>query len=654
MMETTSRTGGRISGANWLSTLSSRVDSQAVAIWLLGFLLVVYLGLNGGGFEPVVRDQLGIAVWWGVILGLAVGALPLRSLRRSAWIALAALAAYVAWVALSASWSDSVDRSFADLGRVTTYLGIFALALALRGSKGARRMINAVAAGIFVIAAIGLLSRLHPAWFPEARESVAFLAVNRSRLSYPVEYWNGLAVLCAMGIPLLLYVAGAGQRIVSRSLATAALPWLALTLYFTFSRGGVLAAAVGLLVLIALAEDRVALGANVLLGAVGSAILIIAAQQRDAVANGLSEVVAHHQGNEMLAMTVVVCGGVGLLAAALAIWLRDGQRPAWTRPSRRTTLLFVSAVASVCLVALVVVLASGKAAHAWSEFKESPTAGTGSGRLQSLSSNGRIPYWTSALDEFSAHPLVGGGSGSFEAWWAQHRQRGGGFVQDAHSLYLETLGELGIVGLVLILFFIGWVLYVGVRTYIGASRSRRSQLAAALAGCATFIVAAAFDWLWELPVVPVAFLLLASVLVSAGSRSRTGSAPPAWRLAGVVAGLAALVAIAIPLSAASSIEQSQAAVRKGELARALGQAEDAVRVEPFAAAPRLQKALVLEEQNELAGARVAALAAVRREPAEWRAWVVLSRLQAKLGEVNPAIASYRKAKMLNPESLLFK
>jgi hypothetical protein len=52
---------------------SARFDPQAVAIWLLGFGLVVFLGLNGGGYDPVVRNQLGIAIWWGVLLGLAVG-----------------------------------------------------------------------------------------------------------------------------------------------------------------------------------------------------------------------------------------------------------------------------------------------------------------------------------------------------------------------------------------------------------------------------------------------------------------------------------------------------------------------------------------------------------------------------------------------------
>src|ERR1700742_3955516 len=105
----------RLSSSAQLQALAAKVDFQAIAVWLLGFLLVVYLGLNGGGYDPVVRDQVGIAIWWGVLLGLAVGALPLRRLGRAAWIALAALAAYVAWVALSATWSSTVDGTFADL-----------------------------------------------------------------------------------------------------------------------------------------------------------------------------------------------------------------------------------------------------------------------------------------------------------------------------------------------------------------------------------------------------------------------------------------------------------------------------------------------------------------------------------------------------------
>jgi hypothetical protein len=644
----------RLSFPAQLQALIAKVDFQAVAVWLLGFLLVVYLGLNGGGYEPVVRDQIGIAVWWGVLLGLAVGALPLRKPRRNAWVALGAFGAYVAWVALSATWSSTVDGSFADLGRVTTYLGIFALALALRGSRGTRRMIGALGAGIFVLVAVGLLSRLHPAWFPDARETVSLLSANRSRLSYPLGYWNGMGALVAIGLPLVLYLAASAKHILTQALAAAALPAMGLTLYFTFSRGGVAAAVVGLLVFVVFANDRILKGATMLIAAIGSAILMLGAHQRGALDEGLSNQLAHHQGNELLAMTIVVCAGVGLLQAGLAIYLRNGVRPAWTRPPRRASMVGVGSVLVIVAVAAIGLLASGKVSHAWHEFKESGGTGTGTARLQSFSSNGRVPYWEAALHEFKADPIVGGGSGSYEVWWAQHRGEKGGFVRDAHSLYLEALAELGIVGLVLILFFFGWILWVGVRSYLSASRSRRTQLAAALAGVVAFCFGAAYDWLWELPVLPIAFLLLASVLVSVGSRERSRPTPIVGRVVGGLVAIVAMVAIAIPLAAASGIQQSQAAARSGDLSQALTAAEDAIRIEPFAAPPRLQKALVLEEQGRLGPAEVAALGAVHREPQEWRSWVVLSRLQAEQGNATEALASYRKAKMLNPRSSLFR
>jgi O-Antigen ligase len=462
-----------------------------------------------------------------------------------------------------------------------------------------------------------------------------------------------MGAMVAIGLPLVLYLACSARYLLTRALAAAALPAMGLTLYFTFSRGGVVAAAAGLIVFVALANDRVVKGTTMLIAAVGSAILMVGAHQRGALDEGLPNQLAHHQGNELLAMTIVVCAGVGLLQAGLAIYLRDGERPAWTRPSRRASLVAVGTALLIVAVAAVGLLASGKVSHAWHEFKLGGGTGQGAGRLQSFSSNGRVPYWEAALHEFSAHPIVGGGSGSFEVWWAQHRGDKGGFVKDAHSLYLEALAELGVVGLVLILFFFGWVFWVGLRTYLQASRSRRTQLAAALAGIAAFCFGAAYDWLWELPVLPIAFLLLASVLVTAGARERRRPLPVARRVVGCIVAVAAMVAIAIPLSATSSVQQSQAAARSGDLSQALSEADDAVRVEPFAAPPRIQKALVLEEQGRLAGAEAAALGAVHREPQEWRSWVILSRLQAEQGKSAKALASYRKAKMLNPRSSLF-
>ena len=645
-------TSAAIAAARRPRALLERLDLQALAVWLLGFGLVVYLALSGGGYDPIVRNQLGLVVWWGMLLGLAVGALPLGRLRYGSWIALGLLAAYVAWVALSFIWSDVPASTVADLGRVVTYLGVFALALAIRAPRGARRMVGALGAAIAVVAALALLSRLHPAWFPDAGETVAFLPVARGRLAYPLGYWNGVASLTAIGLPLLLYLACSARHLATRAFAAAALPAMALTIYFTFSRGGTLAAIVAVALFLALAHDRLPKAATALLAAAGAAILIAAAGQRDALDTGLAGPLARRQGDELLMMTLVVCGAVGLLQAALATAGRRAARPAWSRPSRRLSLALLGAVLAVLVAGGLAAGGAGKAADAWREFRQAKSVGAGSARLGSLSSNGRWPFWRSTLKQDEQAPLLGQGSGSFEAWWAGHGS--GGFVCDAHSLYFETLGELGIVGLALIVAFLGWVLVAGTRRWARAARRRRTQLAAALAGCAAFCLGAAFDWLWELAVIPIAFLLLASVLVSAGERPRRRPLPLPARLAGGALALAATVAIAIPLSAAASLQSSRAAAGEGDYAAALRDATDARRVEPYAAAPRLQQGLALEAQGRLAAAEAEVRGAVRREPVEWRAWTILSRIQAERGRAAAALASYRRAKSLNPNSMLFR
>ena len=631
--------------------LLERLDLQALAVWLLGFVLVVYLALSGGGYDPIVRDQLGIAVWWGLLLGLAVGALPLGRLRNGSRVALGLLAAYVVWVGLSLAWSDVPESTVEDLGRVVTYLGVFALALSIRGPRGARLMIGALGAAIAVVAVVALLSRLHPAWFPQAGETVAFIVKSRARLAYPLGYWNGVASLAAIGLPLLLYLACSTRRVVTRALAAAALPAMALTIYFTFSRGGTLAAIVAVAIFFALAGDRLPKAATALLAAAGAAILIAAAHQRDALDSGLGTPLAHSQGDQLLAMTAVVCAGVGLIQAGLSTALLHGRRPSWTRPSRRFSLSALAAVLAVALVAGLAAGGPGRASDAWREFKQSPSVGQGSSRLGSFSSNRRWPLWRAALKENGTAPLRGQGSGSFETWWARHGGRG--FVRDAHSLYFETLGELGIVGLALIVAFLGWVLAAGMRYWAFAPQGRRTQLAAALAGCAAFCLGAAFDWLWELAVVPIAFLLLASVLVSAGERRRRKPLPLLARVSGVGIGLAAVVAIAIPLSAAGSLQSSRAAGAEGDYATALREATAARRVEPYAAGPRLQQGLALEAQGRLAAAEAAVRGAARREP-RWGSWLILSRVQAERGRAVAALASYRRAKALNPNSNVFR
>jgi hypothetical protein len=636
--------------------LARRIDWNAVSAWLLGFGLIVYLGLKGGGYDPLVHDQVGIAAWWIVIAGVLVGAFPRRRLGVLGWCALGLLAAFAGWTALSLGWTESPDKTAADLARCGTYLGVFTLALFVRGSRAGRLMVAAVGSGIAFVAIVALLSRLHPAWFPEAGQTARFLSGSRNRLAYPINYWNGLATLVAIGLPLMLQVATSAKSITLRSLAAGALPAMALTIFFTVSRGGTGAAIVALAVFLALTSDRLPKLLTLLVAGSGSAILIGAATQRDALENGLLSSAAHHQGNEMLAMTIVVCVGVALVQAGISLALAHDMRPGWSRLSQRQSAgILAVALAAVLLVA-VAVDAPGRASQAWTDFKTpGGPGGSGTSRLASFSGNQRYQYWSSAAEENRTKPLSGTGSGTFEYWWAQEGD-GKGFVRDTHSLYLQTLGELGIVGLVLIGAFLLAVLIGGTHRILRASRRGRPQLAADLAGCVAFCVSATFDWVWQIAVAPIALLLLSSVLVTASSRSRrdrSPTLPSPVRVVFALVSAALIAAIAIPLSSSTLIRQSQADARSADFAAALHAARSAQNVQPDAATPRLQEALLLETGGDLAAARAAALEAAHREPINWRNWLVLSRIEAERGQAAAAVRHYRKARSLNPRSPIF-
>lgn len=633
-----------------------RIDWSAVAVWLLGFGLVAYLGLKGGGYDPLVHDQVGIAIWWIALAAVLAGALPRRRPGALAWAALGLLAAFVAWTALSLSWTESVERTSADLARVGGYLGVFALALLVRDERGARRMVGAVGAAIACVAIVGLLSRLHPAWFPEAAQTGRFVSGGRERLSYPLNYWNALAALIAIGAPLLLQAATCARAVALRALAAAALPAMALTAFLTLSRGGIAATVLALAVFLAFSSDRLPKLLTLLLAAAGGAVLIAAADRRDALQHGLLDATARHQGGQLLTIALLVCLAVGLLQAGATLALRRMRRPRWTLVPRRAALVATVAVLATALVAAAAMGAAGRTSDAWSEFKSEGKPGKGTGRLGSVAGNGRYQLWRAAVRENRSKPLTGTGSGSFEFWWSRDGTTSE-TVRDTHSLYLQTLGELGIVGLLFLGAFLLTVLIGGGWATVRAGPAGRPQLAAALAGCAAFCLSAVFDWVWQVPALPVAMLLLAAVLVTAPARAANGR-PAALRLPlriGFAAvALALIAAIAIPLASTSLVRQSQADVRAGDLGAALREARSAQNAQPSAATPRLQQALVLEEQGELALAAAAARAATERESTDWRPWQVLSRIEAERGRAAAAVSAYRRARALDPRSPLFE
>jgi len=81
-------------------------------------------------------------------------------------------------------------------------------------------------------------------------------------------------------------------------------------------------------------------------------------------------------------------------------------------------------------------------------------------------------------------------------------------------------------------------------------------------------------------------------------------------------------------------------------------AQSAVAIQPWAATPRLQLALVYEELGQLDLARRDIAQAIKRDDQDWRLQVVATRLAVKAGDVPAARRHLARARALNPRSHL--
>jgi hypothetical protein len=637
---------------------------------------VLYLGLDGGGYGFVVRSQVGLVLWWIVLLGAAWKVLPAGHLTRVAWIGLALFGGFVAWTALASTWSLSSERSLQDLALVASYLGVLLLALAFHRdrARAVRDTANAVAAAVVVVAALALASRLAPSAFPGAHVTAVFLDSGAlRRLSWPLNYWNGLAALVALGLPLLLSLATAARTLRAQAAAAAAIPLLVLCGYLTFSRGGAIAAAAAFLAFVILAPDRFPKLVTLLVAGAGSAILVAAAVHRGAIEHGVTGHAASAQAQQLLIAIVLVCAGVAIAQVGIGLAARHGTLPRVLRISRpRARALLVGAIV-VALIAGVAAGAPSRVSHVWHDFKSPPSAADSQialARFTSFSSDSRYQYWKVAVNSTRGHLLTGSGPGTFQLLWLP-RATVPGYIVNAHSLYFETLAEVGVVGLALLVGFFVLVLGAAVRLVAQSEYESRTRAAAAAAALLAFMISAAGDWVWQLPVLPAAFLLLAAAVLAPAARRRSVGTPETAvesdgkragashrllvaRVSLVVTALACLTAIGIPLAAASAVSRSQAAVATGNTSSALADARAAARLEPGAASAQLQIALVFELQHNYPAALTAARSATRDEPQNWSDWLVLSRIEAESGHPQTSVEAYRRARSLNPRSALFQ
>lgn len=612
------------------------------AIALLPGLAVALLGFRAGGFFPDAWWPVAIVVGVLLALRLTLAEKPLEGLSAPLLVALASLALLALWVLASAWWSHAPGRATTEYSRLLLYI----LTLLLLGSSAWSRRrttfaLTGVLIGISAVVGAGLVARLLP------EVLTASLGNDSRRLDWPITYWNGMGLLAAIGVLLALHLTSwTGSARTLRPFAAALLPPLAATLYLTLSRGAILAGAVGLVLYVVLGRPR-GLICGLLAAGAPTVLAVLAAYHAPSLLGYDPTLPGTIQDGRDVAEEVGQAMAVAFVLRVLLLPL-DGwlARLSPRRPSRRVR---VGAGAATVVALIVAAFATG--AVAWAQT-QTDTLLRGSAvrdddvrtRLLTVDNDGRFEIWGVALRGFDRSPLLGSGAGTFELEWKRERVLPDQLI-DAHSLYMETLGELGVVG--------GLLLVVGLAALLGGAAWRirgpeRPLQAAVLAVLATWALHAALDWDWELTAVTIWVFGLAGAALAA-PRGTGPLARPLGRLTRVGLALGCLVLVLLPISVSRSQAHIYAGVRAfiaGDCTRASDAALDSIDTLGDRAEPWELLTYCDLRAGEPQLALRAAQQAVRLDPDNWDSHYALALAQAAVG-VDPRPAAAR-ALELNP------
>jgi hypothetical protein len=583
------------------------------------------LGWSNGGYFPDA---------WGALLLVfvlaSIGALVLADrleVGRADLLLVGALSAFAGWQLLSIAWSAGAGRQVLETERTLVYVA-WAGALILVVSRArASALVGGLAIGASVVALGGLAEHLFAG------------GLRGYRLEDPIGYANAAGAMAALALALAASLA-LGRSTAVRAVAGAAWVPLATALYLSFSRGSFVALGVGLLALLAFASERLRALAVIVVLALPAALAIVLASSFDALTGAAQLADMQHDGRMlgMLLLPIALLGG--LASAALARFERS-RRLAW-RPGRRVVAALV--LLAVLAVLVPTVRMGGPVAvveRAVDSFTSTPSGDSDdlNRRLLSASGNVRGDYWRVAWRMTTRSPLVGEGAGSFGRWWLEERPLLH-TVRDAHSLYLEVLGELGLFGLALLLVALA-------APFALAGRARTSPTGVgALAGYAVWCVHAALDWDWELPVITLTGLGCGVAVLALARRPLTTLSSTRARVA-VALGILPLVAAAVVIHLGNGAQvAADSALAADRLDEARREAERAHRWMPWSSEPSRVRGEVALADGEVSEARRSLRHAARLDPDDWTVWYELAIAE----EGDAAARALERALELNPLS----
>jgi hypothetical protein len=615
----------------------------AGALLLIPGLLTAYLAFRTGGYYAETSSAVLALLALGLVVHALIAGRPFAGLSRPLAIAAGALVLLVAWTLLSSGWSDAPGRAALESQRSALYLCALVLFGAGVRARGAASLaLKGVAAAITIVAVAALAVRLYPDVFQIAD------TLSRDRLSFPITYWNALGAFAGIGVVLLLHLAcDERSHPLVRMLGAAGVPLAATTIYFTFSRGATWAVAGGVIAYLVIGRPRGALAG--LVATVPTTYFALRAAYDAGLlgAVGNTSDIAVAQGHDVADALLVAC----IAAAALRLLLVPlDTRLAAIRlargPARAIGLAAVIAALVAGALATVAFDIPDRVERAYESFGEGVRKDDVRTRFRNLEVGGRSEHWDVALEYFRQSRLTGAGAGTFETQWLRSRPSGGE-TSEAHSLYVEMLAELGIVGLVLLVTALGAIL---VGLLLRARGPYRALYGALFAAALMWAVHAGVDWDWEFPALTLWLFALAGVGLARDTpgEGRAARVSSGWGARIAVAVLCVLIGMTAVRTVISdtSLDDARAAFDAGNCRQARSEALASLsavgsRAEPF----ELLGYCELELGRE-AAAVDAMREAARLDPHHWRYRYGLALARAAAGrDPRPAL---RRARELNP------
>lgn len=564
--------------------------------------------------------------------------------RGPARVALVGIVGLAAWTLLSGLWSDIPATALKDGAHVFLYAALFGVGVWATHLLGMRMLTAltplAIAGGLVGIATVAVLA---------TGTDVTWYLHDDATLRFPIGYRNANSTFFLVCLwPVLALASEARWRWEARAALIALGTILVELALLAQSRGSMPAVVVALLAFLLLVPHR--LRAAVVLSLMVLPVL--------PAVPALLDVFQHGEANAavvpLLRTAAKAIGATAILSFLLAALVLRGVYPRLRLEP--ATVGWISRVAAV--TAVLVTLTGGAifvARHGGpvdfvdqrvAEFREvgyPDLSGQGVRYGTNVGSN-RHDFWRVAVDEGLARPLTGGGAGSFQFAYLKHRESDES-PEDPHSVGVLIFSELGIVGLLLFVAFLGGAAMVGWRSR-SLGPAAAGLAAGALAGAAQWLIQSSFDWYWSYPGVtaPAAYLLgVATAPALLGL-----SAPPSRRLRvlGVVASCA-LALMIVPLFLSDRYAQRAHDERDADPAAALADLDRAARLDPLDAEPLLTKGAIESSLGERALALESFREAADREPKNYAPHYFIAR-ELALADPVVARAQLRIATGLNP------